>query len=169
MNCLLGFDRAIVNEISGTTRDVVSAETVLDGWPIELIDTAGIRQSDDPLEQEGIDRAIQQIESADLVLALHAADEPLENIEQMRNDGRGSSISRLDIITKSDLENGFYSADSDSLLQVSVKTHTGIDSLVRLIIDTLIPEQPGPDDAVPLDFIHDNQRFLPLAGNADSN
>ncbi len=70
LNRLAGRDIAIVTEIPGTTRDVLRAEIQVDGLPLHIIDTAGLRVSADPIEQEGIRRARQEIENADVVLRL---------------------------------------------------------------------------------------------------
>ncbi|MFN2381914.1 MAG: tRNA uridine-5-carboxymethylaminomethyl(34) synthesis GTPase MnmE [Guyparkeria sp.] len=70
LNQLAGESRAIVTEIAGTTRDVLRVEIMLDGLPIHVIDTAGLRESSDPIEQEGIRRAWQEIDRADLILHL---------------------------------------------------------------------------------------------------
>ncbi len=68
LNALAGRDAAIVTEIEGTTRDVLREQIHIDGMPLHIIDTAGLRQSDDPVEQEGIRRAWQEIEKADRIL-----------------------------------------------------------------------------------------------------
>src|SRR4029077_12681237 len=68
LNALAGFDRAIVDPSPGTTRDIVTVRTALDGWPVELADTAGLRVSDDPVEASGIERAQDRQERADVVV-----------------------------------------------------------------------------------------------------
>jgi len=70
MNFLSGQETSIVTEIAGTTRDVIRENIVLDGIPFRVLDTAGIRDSDDPIEREGVRRTIQSIETADAVLWL---------------------------------------------------------------------------------------------------
>ncbi len=76
LNALAQRDVAIVSEIAGTTRDLVEVKLDLGGLPINLIDTAGIRPTQDPVEQEGVRRALQKAQSADLVLWLSAINEP---------------------------------------------------------------------------------------------
>jgi len=76
LNALLGYSRAIVHPQPGTTRDLVTAATALDGWPIQLVDTAGWRDSADPLEQAGIALARQQAQQADLVLVVTDLSQP---------------------------------------------------------------------------------------------
>lgn len=70
LNALSGKDIAIVTEIAGTTRDVLREKIVIDGMPLNIIDTAGLRESNDPVEREGIRRAINEINSADDVLLI---------------------------------------------------------------------------------------------------
>ncbi|MCP4996859.1 MAG: tRNA uridine-5-carboxymethylaminomethyl(34) synthesis GTPase MnmE [Gammaproteobacteria bacterium] len=71
LNALAGHDAAIVTDIPGTTRDLLREQIQIDGMPLHLIDTAGLRDSEDPVEQEGIRRARAQIEQADLILWIH--------------------------------------------------------------------------------------------------
>jgi len=77
VNAIVGFSRSIVFQQPGTTRDVVTVETAIDGWPVELRDTAGIREGGDEIEQQGIERAEQQRQSADLVMLVCDASRPL--------------------------------------------------------------------------------------------
>ncbi|MFW2421626.1 MAG: tRNA uridine-5-carboxymethylaminomethyl(34) synthesis GTPase MnmE [Porticoccaceae bacterium] len=70
LNCLAGRDTAIVTDQAGTTRDILREQLVLDGLPIEIVDTAGLRESTDVVEQEGIKRARSEIDSADLCVLL---------------------------------------------------------------------------------------------------
>jgi tRNA modification GTPase len=70
LNRLAGQDRAIVSDVPGTTRDLIQADLSLDGLPIQIVDTAGLRQTLDPVEQEGVRRARDQAARADLVLLL---------------------------------------------------------------------------------------------------
>jgi len=70
INAVVGFERTIVNSVAGTTRDAVSHLTSIQGWPVELTDTAGLRNSDDAIEQAGIELARNRIAAADLVVAV---------------------------------------------------------------------------------------------------
>jgi tRNA modification GTPase len=76
LNLLLGYDRAIVSEIAGTTRDTIEDTINFHGIPVRLVDTAGARESRDRLEQEGIRRTQKEIEQADLVLEMVDASQP---------------------------------------------------------------------------------------------
>lgn len=79
LNALSGQERAIVTELPGTTRDILKEQIQLEGLPLHIIDTAGLRATDDPIEQEGIRRAWQAIDAADLILWVVDASEPSES------------------------------------------------------------------------------------------
>jgi tRNA modification GTPase len=76
LNRLLGFERAIVSELAGTTRDTIEETINLDGIPLRLVDTAGVRVAEDRIEAEGIQRTVRQIEAADLLLEIADASRP---------------------------------------------------------------------------------------------
>jgi tRNA modification GTPase len=76
LNRLLGFERAIVSELAGTTRDTIEETINLDGIPLRLVDTAGVRVAGDRIEAEGIQRTVRQIEAADLLLEIADASRP---------------------------------------------------------------------------------------------
>jgi len=76
LNRLLGFERAIVSDIAGTTRDTIEEVINLHGIPLRLVDTAGVREAADTIEAEGIQRTVRQIESADLLLEIADASKP---------------------------------------------------------------------------------------------
>jgi tRNA modification GTPase len=81
INALLGYGRAIVADQPGTTRDVLAADTVIDGWPVQVRDTAGLRISEDQIEAGGVELARRTIRSADLVLELVDATRPDDRAE----------------------------------------------------------------------------------------
>lgn len=76
LNALAGIDSAIVTDVAGTTRDVLREDIVLDGVPLHVVDTAGLRETDDPVEREGVARARRVAEEADHVLVLVDATDP---------------------------------------------------------------------------------------------
>ena len=76
LNRLLGFERAIVSDIAGTTRDTIEETINLHGIPLRLVDTAGVREAADRIEAEGIQRTVRQIEAADLLLEIADASRP---------------------------------------------------------------------------------------------
>ena len=138
LNALAGIDRAIVTDIAGTTRDVLHEKITLNGLPITLTDTAGLRDTTDVVEQEGIRRAYREIEQADLLLLVHDAvtdHDPLSLAQQFF--ANQADPKRLIVISnKCDLcgmdpkqtqEQGF------DRIWLSAKRGDGINGLVSLI------------------------------------
>jgi tRNA modification GTPase len=137
-NRLLEQDRAIVTEIPGTTRDVVSETASIAGIPVRLLDTAGIRHGQDVVEKLGIERSYQAMADADLTLVVVDASQPLgleddALIERARNQGKS-----LIVANKCDLS---------GQIGVSALTGQGIDELRQSIIERIAPagrfEQEG--------------------------
>ncbi len=99
LNRLLGFDRAIVSDIPGTTRDTIEEVINLSGIPLRLVDTAGVRESDDAIETQGIQRTVRQIEDADLLLEIADASQP----RPLRAVYPSHHATHLLVLNKSDL------------------------------------------------------------------
>jgi tRNA modification GTPase len=137
LNFLSGKDIAIVTDIPGTTRDVLREQIILDGMPIHIIDTAGLRESIDPVEQEGIRRAQHEITRADLVL--HLQDASLA--EQSAAAFLTPLHATLPIITvrnKIDLTGEaatLHTQDNMTTIAVSAKTGDGMDLLKQHLKD----------------------------------
>lgn len=126
LNCLSGKEIAIVTDIPGTTRDVLRDYVLIDGMPMHIIDTAGLRESDDIVEQEGIRRAYQEIEKADIIFYLLDASQPLE----FKINISDSPI--VFIRNKIDLTHAAPSMTSEkgyTIISLSAKTGIGIDLL----------------------------------------
>ncbi len=153
LNALLGFQRAIVDPTPGTTRDVVSAGTAFDGWPVTLADTAGLRESDDPIEREGVARAREHQRSADLVVLVLDRSEPLaaEDHRLMADYPEA-----LIVANKADLP-GVW--DHDGLV-VSAERGDGIDRLSAEIGRRLVPDPPAGGAAMPFRPRHRRQLDL---------
>ena len=100
LNFLAGFDRAIVTDVPGTTRDTLEFNTEIEGIPVTFVDTAGIRETDDRIEAMGVKLAITAAAEADLVLYLIAPDAPLESIKETVGALDSSKVRVL--FTKSD-------------------------------------------------------------------
>lgn len=131
LNALSGKDLAIVTDIPGTTRDVLRDYILVDGMPIHIIDTAGLRESDDVVEQEGIRRAHKEIEKADVILYVMDATQQ----HQIDLSSLPNTISNRDIIfvrNKIDLthETALINHQSNSIIiSLSAKSGAGIDLL----------------------------------------
>ena len=136
-NSLLRKDRAIVTEIPGTTRDIVSEIANLEGIPIKFVDTAGIRESVDVVEKLGIERSFQAMTDADITLVVMDLSAPsesgdLELLEKARQQG-----AYLVVGNKEDLPRQL-TTDID-LLEISAKDGTGLDGLRSRLLRTLAP------------------------------
>jgi tRNA modification GTPase len=120
LNALAGEDVAIVSDMPGTTRDAVGVRVDLGGVPVRITDTAGVRDSDDAIEAEGVRRAIARSEQADLVIAVAAAPEPV--FAKIPDDAQV-----IYVVTKADLA-PFAAL---GFLHVSAKTGDGMSDLVK--------------------------------------
>jgi tRNA modification GTPase len=145
VNAVLGFQRALVYEQPGTTRDVVTALTAVAGWPVELIDTAGLRTAANDVEREGVERARRQIADADLVLWVRDASAISDEPAGVR---RVAHRSGLTVANKWDLLPSESVAD-DGELAVSALRGLGISTLLEAIAERLAPYQPAAGQAVP--------------------
>jgi len=101
LNVLMGFDRAIVNETAGTTRDTIEEVINLEGIPVRLVDTAGIRKGGESIEREGIERSRAQVANAELILLVIDASAGAEQLDSL-DLPEGARVVRL--LNKSDLE-----------------------------------------------------------------
>ncbi len=126
MNALAGRDVAITSPIPGTTRDLIEVFLDLRGYPVILVDTAGIRESSDPIEQEGVARARRRAASADLTLWLSGGgDEPAPSLD--------SAI--LAVRTKIDLQGADTLSAKPTDLAISAKTGAGVDRMLDVIAE----------------------------------
>ena len=142
LNALAGVDRAIVTHIAGTTRDVLHERITLNGLPITLTDTAGLRETDDIVEIEGIRRAYTQIEQADLLLLVYDLtqdSEPLALAKAFFEDDLHHNLDKKRLIfigNKVDLSTqrvGIGEKDGFRQVTLSAKQKLGIEDLVQLI------------------------------------
>ncbi len=132
LNHLLGFERAIVSETAGTTRDTIEETINLDGLPLRLIDTAGMREAGDAIEAEGIQRTVHQIEQADLLL------EVADGSKAMSDDpsSQRESSKHVLILNKCDL--GEHESWKDvEAVRVSCLQKDGFEQLSKTIHETL--------------------------------
>lgn len=142
VNRLAGYPRSIVSAQPGTTRDLVSTQIAVDGWLVELVDTAGWRLQADELEQQGIALARAAAQGADLCLWLVEASAP----PQWPPAGLpGLHL----IINKSDLPAVWDLEQAPQALRVSARTGAGVPELLAALARWLVPEPPPPGAAVP--------------------
>jgi len=140
LNCLLGENRSIVTHLAGTTRDIIEETVNIEGLAVRLLDTAGIRHTDDIVELEGIDRTLDCIPLADLVLFVHDPTRIFDDDDRrILNALSGKQI--LVICNKSDLAPECELSSELSAFpscQVSSATGAGIDDLKRAIRNTFL-------------------------------
>lgn len=138
LNRLAGDDRAIVTEFAGTTRDVLRETIQIEGIPIHVIDTAGLRHSEDPVERIGVERAWREIESADLVLQLLDARCGETDGDRVILAGLPEAVARIVVENKCDLVGrvaGRTERDGHVCLSLSAKSGEGIDLLHRELLN----------------------------------
>lgn len=140
MNMLLGKERSIVTSVAGTTRDIIEETARIGNVVLRLADTAGIHESDDPVESIGISRAKERINNAGLILAVFDASEKLtsEDIELLELCKNKNSIA---VINKTDLDSVFDKQEIlkyiDRVVQISAINNSGYDELKDLIENIL--------------------------------
>ena len=139
MNLLLGTDRAIVTEIAGTTRDTLEESLMIGGIPLQIIDTAGIRDTEDIVEKIGVDKARKMADESDLVLFVVDGSVPLDEndlkVMQLITDKKV-----IIILNKSDLETKVSKEDiyryiDKPIVEISARTGQGLDELEGTITE----------------------------------
>ena len=147
VNALAGYTRAIVSDRPGTTRDVVTADVVFDGWPLELSDTAGLHETGDEIEATGIERARSRLAAADLVLTvLDLGQAPTPTDEQLLAEHPGALV----VAHKCDLANQWGPRLPAGAVAVSSITGAGLEQLARAMIARLVPQTPPPGTPFPV-------------------
>lgn len=165
-NALLQQDRAIVTAIPGTTRDTVSESTALAGIPVRLVDTAGVRESADPVESLGIKRTWQAMAEADITLIVIDASAPLSDEDERLIQTASGQGHFLTVLNKCDLSpSGGRSIEG---VRVSALTGEGIEDLRAAVVRLLAPGgETGPEDALVTTARH--ERLLDEALKAIEN
>lgn len=169
-NALLGYDRSVVSPEEGTTRDLVGATILLKGWSFRIVDAAGLRATDDRVEQDGVEYARQFSGNADLVLCCYDANRPKEEQESFWNriwkDGFFSNdVKTLKVLNKSDLlvsdsEKAWTCSD---FVRVSALRRQGLERLVERIYQHTVGELIGFSeewDDLPIMWTKDQETFL---------
>lgn len=152
LNRLLHEEKAIVSDIHGTTRDVIEDTTLIDGITFRFIDTAGIRKTDDVVENIGIERTFQKMEEAKIVIWLLDEQPSVSEIEEMKLKNQGKKLlvvfNKMDKLEDEKLEFdkfthscGSDSSEAESLLFISARTGENVSSLEQALVKAAdIPE-----------------------------
>ncbi len=154
LNLLCGEDRAIVTDIAGTTRDVVTENVHLGDILLRLSDTAGIHDSGDEVEKIGIEKSKKALESASLVLAVFDSSRPVDDddlrlIEHIKASGKSDVT--VCILNKTDIADSKFDASSlgfERALSVSALSGEGIDALTDMVADMFGAGEIGEDDEI---------------------
>ncbi|MBR4617886.1 MAG: tRNA uridine-5-carboxymethylaminomethyl(34) synthesis GTPase MnmE [Bacilli bacterium] len=133
LNRLLQKEKAIVTDVAGTTRDIVEGEIYLDGILLNIIDTAGIRKSNDIVEQIGVEKSLSMINEADLIIVVLSNNQKLtkedkEILERTKNYQRIITINKNDLDKKIDIEKNF-----ENIVYTNTKDYNGIEPLKNKI------------------------------------
>jgi len=171
LNKLLNFDRAIISDIAGTTRDTIEESVKIGTHIIKIVDTAGIREADDVIEKIGIEKSIEAVNEADIVIALFDNSKSLDDedrkILNILEDNSHKEI--ITVLNKCDLENKFEKDKLENFVSLSTKeTITPLIQKIELILDsnthsddmTLVSKRQV--DEVENTYSHIIQASLPL-------
>ncbi len=138
LNAILKEDRAIVTDIAGTTRDTIEEFVTINGIPLNLVDTAGIRDASDEVEKIGVEKSIKQAKNADLIIAIFDSskdltDEDLEILELIKNKKSIILLNKSDLNAKINENDSRFTDITDNIIKISALNKTGIDSLYEKI------------------------------------
>ena len=151
MNCLSGYQRSIVTDIAGTTRDIIEENVRIGELTLRLSDTAGIRETDDIIESMGVDIAYKKIDEADLILAVFDSTSELESkdfeiIEKLKNKNCIAVINKIDGKTKIDKD--FIYSNFKNTVEISAKNDEGIERLQKILEDMFLYDKSEASDGI---------------------
>ncbi len=140
LNALLREERAIVTDVPGTTRDTVEEYVNIGGVPVKIIDTAGIRDTDDTVEKIGVEKSRKIAEEADLVLMLADLSRPFDSEDEeilslIKNKRAIVILNKTDLPQKLDTQKAFEGIDEKNIISISAKTGDGVDELTKRLKD----------------------------------
>jgi tRNA modification GTPase len=152
LNALLQEDRAIVTEVPGTTRDSLEEQLDIGGVPFRVVDTAGLRETDDVVEREGVKRTLEQIESADLILFLFDGSEELgeedgrlvQRVLAQRDEtaisknGILAAINKVDLERKLERQSVTDQIGERPVLEISAKELAGLEELRQALVQSSV-------------------------------
>ncbi len=138
LNTLLDEDRAIVSDIEGTTRDTIEEFINIDGIPLKIIDTAGIRNTENSVEKIGVQKAINLIKDSDLIIAVFDISkkldkEDMEILNLIKNRKSIVLLNKCDLSQENEETTNYMSSINKTVIKASMKTKNGIDVLYKTI------------------------------------
>ena len=140
LNAILKEDRAIVTDIAGTTRDTIEEFVTINGIPLNLVDTAGIREASDEVEKIGVEKSIKQANDADLIIAIFDSSKDLEEEDiEILNLIKGKKsiilLNKSDLNSKIDENDERFTSITENILKISALNKSGIDELYEKIAE----------------------------------
>ena len=133
LNSILNEDKAIVSEIAGTTRDIIEDKLIINGIMFRFIDTAGIRKTDNKIENIGIDKAIEKINKSNIIIQLiDNTDDVHKTNKKLNKLSKNSGASKIIAINKIDIKND---TSVDEAIYISAKKNIGINNLKEKLIE----------------------------------
>ncbi|WP_234122117.1 tRNA uridine-5-carboxymethylaminomethyl(34) synthesis GTPase MnmE [Clostridium hydrogenum] len=152
LNTLLSENRAIVTDIPGTTRDIIEEYINISGIPIKIIDTAGIRETEDVVEKMGVMRSKEKINEADLIIFMIDSSHELENedieiINEIKNKKAILLLNKCDLNSKID-EEQLKKLELDNIIKFSTKTGMGLDKLKESIKELFFKGEINPNEFI---------------------
>lgn len=134
LNAILGENRAIVTDIAGTTRDVIEEFVNINGIPLKIVDTAGIRETDDIVEKIGVEKSRESFNNADLVIMVldsskKLSKEDIEILEELKNKKVIILLNKIDLESNIEIDKIKEYVDEDSIINISALKNIGIDTL----------------------------------------
>ncbi len=138
LNALLEEDKAIVTDIAGTTRDIVEGQVVINGIILNMIDTAGIRETEDIVESIGVEKSKKMIDESDLILLMLNNNEELtddikEIVEKIKDKNYIVIINKIDLERKLDINS--LDIEKDKIIELSITENKGLEELKNKIIE----------------------------------
>lgn len=144
INAILGYERAIVYDQPGTTRDVVAASTAIDGWPLELADTAGLRVAEGAIEEQGVSMARGRAAQADLLLLVFDASLPWSDADTELLSQHPHAL-----IIHNKCDQALDDRNRPDGIHTSATCGDGIQTLLETVVSRLVPVEPDVGEAVP--------------------
>ena len=166
LNTLLKEERAIVTDIPGTTRDTVEEFVNIGGVPVKIIDTAGIRETDDVVEKIGVEKSRKSAEEADLILMLADLSRPFEEedreILSFVNDKKAIVIlNKTDLTPVLDCNEIYDAVGKENVISISAKTGEGVEELTKRLKDMFLGGQIEIDNSVVISNVrHKNSLYM---------
>ena len=153
LNTILDEERAIVSEVEGTTRDTIEEFVNIKGIPLKIIDTAGIRNTDDFVEKIGVEKAINLIDEADLIIAIFDSSKKLEKedfeiLNLIKNKKAIILLNKSDLSQKNNETINYISKINKSVIKASMKTKEGIENLYNEIVSLFENKEINLNDGI---------------------